>query len=271
MNWLQKNLPLNRANYLLFGIHLIAAIALLGFAFYYKDHDFKIELAWRDRSYQFKARYLVWMAVSFLAITAAFHLWYATSVSYARDAPRGKMYTRWYEYGITATIMAIIIAIVSGVDQVLLLVTLGALAVGIMSTGLWFENVFDGAQQYVSFVPLVVGFGLLAALVFTIFVSYRDRVNENDELHKIDPCVEKVPDWVTWIVIGTLAFYGVFGLVPLVRWYTGWDPIWFEYAYLFLSATAKLYLGAFLGYGVLRRSEAESEPKDCKPPTTVNI
>lgn len=253
MHWIQDNQILQYVNYGLFGLHLIAGLVLLIFAWIRRERNFQIQLFWREKPVEFSARWLVWMAVAFLLITAGFHLWYAWNTHgwYGQHSRQGTMSVRWYEYGITATIMAIIVAIISGVNNVLLVVTIAALAVGIMSTGLWFETIFG---QSMPFIPLIVGFLLLAAIYVAVFVSYRDRVNEANA----DPETEEIPSWITWLVIGTLAFYGVFGIVPVVRWLTNWDPIYFEYAYLALSATAKLYLGAFLGYGVLQRAAAES-------------
>lgn len=247
---------LTKVNYVLSGVHLIAGIALLLFAYRRRDRYFNFELTRGGRTYQVSSRTLVYTAAAFLFITAGFHLFYGLDWGkrYTRGAYAGRQSYRWLEYGITATIMALIIAVISGVTDVYLLVTLGALSVGIMATGLWFETVFSGmSNRFASMIPLLVGFALLLAYVYVVFMSYRDARTLYEAKNS-----ETIPGWITWIVIGTLLFFASFGFVPLVRWFANHKPVYSEYAYMALSAIAKLYLGFFLGYGILQRTDAEN-------------
>lgn len=245
-------------------VHLFAAIALLGFYFWKGDSDFTLKIYSGSTESLLKARYLVWAAALFLAITAGFHFAYANDwFGYRNGAVSGFQYIRWIEYGITATIMAVIVAISSGVNKVNSIVLCAVLTAAIMATGFVFEWLTANKQsKWITLLPLAVGFGLLIWYCIIVYRAYQDRVKES---------ITPVPSWIKWIVIGTLVFFGCFGFVALLRWVTdnatsfykeapswlsGWNPIWFEYMYLVLSLTAKLYLGGFLGYGILARANA---------------
>lgn len=253
MDWYNGQTFLNKVNYGLFGLHLLAGLTLLIFSFFYRDRNFDFELYAGGDTYSIGSKWLVWMAVAFLAITSAFHLWYAIDWKnmYSRSAHAGKQSTRWLEYGITATIMAVIVAIISGIKDVYTLAVLAALTVGIMSTGLWFENIFGVESKLMMAIPLIIGFGLLFVYATIVFFGWRDEKTRIETEES-----EKLPSWITWVVLGTLAFFGSFGIVPVIRYFkSSLNPIWFEYIYLALSAISKLYLGFFLGYGLLQRLE----------------
>lgn len=267
MHFFNNLTTLSKVNYGLSLLHMLGALTLLILAIVYKDRSFNFTINNRllnsvsltDSSkniseysiFSLNSRVLIYMCIAFLAITSAFHLFYALDLRgwYSRNARQGTMSLRWLEYGITATIMGIIIAVLSGVTNLTLIVVLGTVFIATMSTGLWFEQVFDVKFSFKSLIPLFIGFLLLAGYIYSVMISYFDQRKVLESQSK------DIPKWITWVVIGTLGFYGIFGIVPVVRWATNWNPVWFEYAYLFLSAVAKFYLGAFLGYSLTQRTE----------------
>lgn len=247
------NSDINRltwANYILTGIHLVASLALAVLAWIYRDVEFRVNFVRGDRTYNVSGIYLVIAAVAFLFITACFHLFYARSKYYKDKVSSGWQPIRWLEYGITATIMGLIVAAVSGVRDIYLLASLTIIVFGVMTTGYFFEVCFNFHRM--AWIPILIGFLLLIVYSVIIFLVYRDEASK----------VKDLPGWITWIVIGTLIAFGIFGIVPLLQYFGKnffgrWRFLWSEYAYIALSATAKLYLGFLLGWGILRRPADE--------------
>lgn len=237
-------------NYILSGIHLIASVVLLGLALYYRNTEFRFDYLRGERTYNVSGMHLVYLAVAFLFITACFHLFYARSTYYQNSVRKGYQHIRWLEYGITATIMGFIVAVISGVRDIYLISVLTLIVFAIMTTGYFFEIFFNKYKR--AWIPLLIGFVLLAVYATVVFLVYRDEASK----------VEDLPWWVTWIVIGTLIAFGIFGIVPLIQYVAPklgfkWKYLWSEYGYMILSATAKLFLGGLLGYGILRRPADE--------------
>lgn len=261
-------------NFVLTAIHLLAALLIIFLAYREREKCFNFELntslaKWFNEffdinekcrikdnnecntTYNLSSRVLVWLCIAFLFITSLFHVIYGINYKniYADNAFTGRQSLRWIEYGITATIMAFIIAVISGVNNVFILGILVLHIIAVMATGWWFEKTFNDNGK--GWIPILVGFGLLSVYTVIVFVSYlraRDKYNqENPD--------ETLPQWITWIVIGTLIFFGCFGIVPVIRKIFNHEPIYSEYAYMVLSLTSKVYLGAFLAYGLLQRDE----------------
>lgn len=236
-----------KINYLLFGLHLIAGLVLVGLALFRNSKGLPFKITLGEREWNFGPKVLVYWAAAFLLITCGVHLFYALNYNnmYLSQVNRGHNMYRWVEYSITANIMAFIIAIFARITDGYLLLAIFAIVTGIMFTGMWFESV----TGIMSLVPIVVGFILFAVFAFIIFMKYRDEVSKVEV---------NVPNWLQWVVIGTLVFYGIFGVVPILR-YLGFldDKYWYEYSYLGLSLVSKLFLGSLLGYGAFFGDAAE--------------
>jgi len=243
MNW----------NLILAAIHLIAGIGLFVYGYLNRDIDFTFPLHMGAKEYSLKGIYIVYAASAFLVITGLFHLFYSQSSFYAHEVATGRQRLRWLEYGITATIMVVIIAIISGVRDLYTIIALAGLSFGIMMTGLWFESVPLNHTE--SWIPIGVGFAMLAVVVYIILYNFFDEKkryeSENNEI---------LPQWITWSVIGTLGFFSIFGIVPILQKFKSSInlPISYEHIYMLLSATAKLYLGGLLGYGLIKRIQSEN-------------
>lgn len=246
-------LTLTKTNTILAIIHALAAVALMGFAIMRKERSFDYKLKTGDKEYTIQSLWIVYTAVAFLGITSLVHIFYASNIGeiYSNGVSQMKQYVRWFEYGITATIMAVIIALISGVKNIYTLGILGALIVLVMGTGFWFEYMYTKNWKWSIFLPLIVGFGLLAVYIFIVMKSFFDAKKEYEEKEN----GKTLPSWITWSVIGTLGFFSVFGFVPLLKLFFNIENMTYEYIYLGLSLTAKLYLGFFLGWGLLQRTE----------------
>lgn len=255
--FLEKYLTLTKTNIILAIAHALAAIVLLVFAIMRKDRSFDYKLKAGDKELTIQSLWIVYAAVAFLAITSLVHILYASNIYefYSKGVSEMKQSVRWIEYAITATIMAVIIALISGVKTINTLIGLGALIALVMGTGAWFEYMYTDDWNWSIFAPLIVGFGLLAVYIFIVMKSFFDAKKEYEEKEKAKGSDKTLPSWITWSVIGTLGFFSIFGVVPLLKLIFKISNMWYEYIYLFLSLTAKLYLGFFLGWGLLQRTE----------------
>lgn len=193
------------------------------------------------------------MVVAFFVVTAIAHALYAADVSqfYSNAVRAQNSWFRWIEYGISATIMVVVISITAGVKDVYTVGCLAALTAVIMATGQWFET----SPPKHRIVPLVVGFGALAVIWAVVIASYLDRVAELED----DPDAPPIPKWIIGAVVTTLVFFSLFGAVPVVAMYWKVPYEKTEMAYLVLSATAKISLAGFLAYGLGERSRASNE------------
>lgn len=190
------------------------------------------------------------LIISFFAITAGFHLFYYLNPNdlYLKSVKNGNNYFRWIEYSITATMMLVIIAVLSGVKDVqnyFLLVTSGF---GMIWTGQWYET-GDPTNRWVS---ILVGFILLLGAFQVILNSFRARLAEAQSAGF------NLPSWLWATVIVLFIFYASFGFVPIAQNLFGGNYRTYEKTYLTLSLTSKATLGILVAYGFGQRSKAQN-------------
>jgi len=190
------------------------------------------------------------LIVTFFAITAGFHLLYAVNPGdiYINGVLRGNNYLRWIEYGISATMMIVIIALLSGVKDINNYVLLIVSAIAIMSTGQWFET----AKGNGKWIPIIVGFVVMLGVFSVIFSSFSRRIKEGKEAGF------KPPTWLYAIVIVMFIFYSSFGFVPIAQMIFKGNNRKYEYSYLTLSLVSKVSLGMLVAVGFGSRQSAEN-------------
>jgi hypothetical protein len=261
---------LQKYNMILFIIHLILMIV---FMIYFKailksdsspsrinltlyEHIFRFDsnsktfIPRNQESFEFKESTISNLIVSFFGITAAFHLFYALNPNnlYLNAVKNGNNYFRWIEYSITATIMIVIIAILSGVKDVQNYFMLISSAFAMIWTGQWFET----ADKNNRFASIIVGFVLLAGAFQVILASFRARLKE------AQAAGFNLPAWLWMTVIILFIFYASFGFVPIAQSTFGGDYRTYEKTYLTLSIASKASLGMLVAYGFGQRSKAEN-------------
>ena len=141
---------------------------LLGLAWYYRNTEFRIKYNRGDRVYNVSGLHIVYLAVVFLFITACFHLYYARSSDYIMNVRNGYQPIRWFEYGITATLMGFIVAVISGVRDIYLIAALTSIVFAIMTTGYFFEIFFSKYSN--SLIPVLIGFAFITCLFCNSFL-----------------------------------------------------------------------------------------------------
>lgn len=262
--------PLRRYNFILFIIHILIIVALLIYFARINDPDKQANYVNLDLfNHAFKINStasffeviskkvltvtedsVIALIITFFAVTAGFHLLYALNpCNVYLDAIRnGNNFMRWIEYGVSATIMIVIISLLSGVKDIKNYLLLVVSSVAIMSTGQWFETA-TGKSKWI---PILVGFAVMAGVFATIFTSFKERLDE------AKTAGFRPPAWlygVVWVMFG---FYASFGFVPVAQMVFGGNYRKYEYAYLTLSLVSKASLGLLVAVGFGQRTQADN-------------
>jgi hypothetical protein len=194
------------------------------------------------------------LIVSFFVITAAFHLLYALNPGniYLNAVMNGNNFMRWIEYSITATIMIVIIALLSGVKDLRTYFIIVTSAIAMIYTGQMFETSKGGLR----WVPIIIGFVLLIGIWFIIISYFNSALNSVNEFNKENGTSQTVPSWLYAVVYVLLFFYALFGLVPVTQTIFGGNYRRYEYFYLTLSLVSKATLGILVAVGFGQRLKA---------------
>lgn len=195
------------------------------------------------------------LIVSFFAITAGFHLLYALNPGnvYLNAVKNGNNFMRWIEYSITATMMIVIIALISGVKDLRSYFILITSAIAMIYTGQMFET----SSGPLRWIPIIVGFVLLIGIWVVIIGSFNSAIDSVNDFNKKTGSSENIPSWLYAVVYVLLFFYALFGLVPITQTIFGGNYRRYEYFYLTLSLVSKATLGILVGYGFGQRLQAE--------------
>lgn len=204
-----------------------------------------------------------WLIGLFFGVTAVAHLYYATNAfgtklyeSHVRV--QGQNPVRWIEYGISATIMIIIIATLSGVKDfdALLFIIFGTVVV--MGQGAIVEHqvAVRGAKWNDATVwqSTAIGWAMLTLIFVVIMTNFSKRLNE------VDSFGIPIPKWLIFVSLPMIAWFASFGIVQLVQLIKGGAYIKYEFAYTVLSLASKLFLGIWVAVGFSQRSANETNP-----------
>lgn len=207
------------------------------------------------------------MLCIFFFITGAFHLFYAYSESYGgesglyRTAITNKNnYFRWIEYSITSTLMLYVIALISGIKDSNIYITLAMNNVAMIYMGQLIETmVQDQNNPYLWIIPTVISWGLLISEWAVIIRDFQRRIskvstfinsNQNSSLTNN----ASIPSWIQYTIYILAFFFICFGFISLAGclfYKDQYDSI--EYAYIIASFIAKATLGVFIAYGTGQR------------------
>lgn len=220
-------------------VHLVQAIAVLWLA-----NDFAVPVTAAfldgppgtpagDPSTLFEVRF-GWAIAAFLLLAAIDHLLMAApgvNAWYERQLGRGVNPARWSEYSVSATVMVLLIAMLTGINDVFALIGLAGANVAMILFGHRMERVNDGSST-TDWQPF--WFGCIAGIVPWIAIT----------LAIVGAEVEYggVPTFVFAIFVSLFVLFNSFAVNQALQ-YRGVGP-WRSYrfgesAYLVLSLTAK--------------------------------
>jgi hypothetical protein len=187
---------------------------------------------------------LLWLIFAFHILSALFQGYTGFSRDYVTNIKqRGVNPLRFVEYSLSATIMLVCIALVSGIDEFYAMLAVASLTFVTMMLGLIAELLFDDqlvdrlTTRRIGWIAHLTGWvTMLSAYVGVILKQYFVSVRESD----VGP-----PDWVTVAIFVVFGLYNIFGVTQFVQ-------LWYKYPlHLFF------------------KPECVPDPKDPKDPKKV--
>jgi len=214
---------------------------------------------------------IIYGCLFFFAITAFAHLFYYTdgfkTGAYTKVILQGWNPYRWAEYGVSASVMSVLIGYVLGITEFPMLANLALITAGMQASGYVVESAL---RQPIINRDVVLGATVGGWLLFTamwgpLLYTFWSRVNDVNLNYKgiIDSASGKplkVPNFVWFIVAIQLYNYASFGLIQLKQVRAAFKdmPISFpkiEADYLKLSFAGKLGLASGIAYGLVFRTK----------------
>ena len=211
------------------------------------------------------------LVLAFFGVTAVAHTLYATDFFgagwYSAAIARGWNPYRWVEYGISASIMSVLVSSFSGVREISAVGLIAGGTAAMQGCGFLVERALSAkAPDYTAAVgATVVGWLLLVAAWAAILRSFALAVTDVNEANIItDGKKITLPSWLWGIGVVQAVFFSSFGLVQLAhargvaRASASGKRFNFagtESAYLALSLAAKATLGGVIAYGLVGRNE----------------
>lgn len=183
---------------------------------------------------------------TFLWLAAADHLLTAGPLRgwYERRIGEGRNPARWAEYSVSASLMVVLIALLSGINEAAALIGLFGASAAMILFGDLMERM-STAGESVTWRPFI--YGCLAGVVPWIAIGLQLVVAGSEG---------EIPTFVIAIFISLFALYNLFGLNQWLQ-YRGFGPwrsyVFGERVYLLLSLVAKsalawqVYQGALAG------------------------
>ena len=194
---------------------------------------------------------LGWIIIAFHLLSFVFQLFAAITdytgpiygYKYSDMIKTNKNPLRFIEYSISASLMLIAIALINGVTDINLIISIGVLTGSCQLCGLAVEYVDDKPTKW-----LIHGIGWIQFLWAYGIVGYAffKSVDASNRSGGITP-----PSFVYVIVFVLFALYSSFGFVQLAELLTPLNPYTKETTYVVLSLTAKLLLGWMIFSNVL--------------------
>jgi hypothetical protein len=188
------------------------------------------------------------LVASFLFISAFAHLvltlpgvyqWYV------RNLRLGINYARWYEYALSASVMIVVIAMLTGMYDLGSLILIFALTAAMIFFGLQMEVQNQGAAR-VNWMPFVLGSvaGIIPWIVIGLYL-----------LAPASRSIGDVPTFVYGIYISLFVWFNMFAVNMFLQYRKigSWrDYVFGERMYIVLSLTAKSALAWQVFAGTLR-------------------
>ncbi len=200
------------------------------------------------------------LLTSFYIITSLAHAFYAFSGPYYYNnaISSGNNWMRWIEYGITSSMMVVIVARFAGISDRSALYTIGSANSAVMIMGQITEMSLQKGDKKTAWTATLVGWWITMWIwVSCIIPKFRQSISE------LQAAGIPIPDFVKWVVWAQFIFFICFGVVQLSQLssvkgdndeerkqsYLANYPK-YESVYIALSLVAKTVLGSSMIYGL---------------------
>ena len=166
---------------------------------------------------------IFWMTVAFTVVTLCAHIFYASNVNnlYVSALESGKNPYRWFEYGLSASLMLSVLSVLSGNRNKQLFVLMFVATFSQMLQGYCIESaVANGGSIVDKVVPLVVGWVLLIGTWYIIYDKwYRSLNYAFDAVAYCDTVLdapsERPPAFIKHLLNVVFVLFSSFGIVNL--------------------------------------------------------
>lgn len=202
------------------------------------------------------------LIAAFFLITSLFHFAYFLGDSgkntwYTNMVKRGWNPIRWIEYSITASIMAVILALCATVQDASTLLLIVGATISIMLLGLGVERSLLNKDIVLAALLEKIGWILQITVFVVVGLAFVGTIQAVNEKLKSEAAKQVIPDWVYVLLVAELIFFASFGFVSTVqvyREYKGKNTQFttYETAYHLLSLGAKLTLGWLFYFGATK-------------------
>ena len=186
-------------------------------------------------------------------ITALFHLYYYKSNNYYKEVAKGYNRYRWVEYGITATLMIFVLAVISGIKELYTTLLLVCSSIVLMSFGYFFEMNKD---KKVKLSALIMGF-FIFTYTWGIFWG-----NFIPNLLSAKEAGYDIPGWVYGVLTPMIFWWLSFGIIAILNFKAykkkDYDFKRYERYYILLSYFSKAFMGYYLTFGLTRDAAEKS-------------
>lgn len=269
-----NSLKLSKLNYYAFWLHLLSAIGVaIAFGVLKKEINFNTTLYTykvtniqgdrnQDVTFDFgensphievKSYSLQALVAIIFFITALFHYYYYKSKNYYKEISRGYNRYRWVEYGITATLMIFVLALISGIKELYTVLFLVCSSIVLMSFGYFFEMSKD---RKVKLSALIMGFFIFTYSWAVFLANFFPNIQSTKDLGF------EIPSWVYAVLLPMIFWWFSFGLVAILNFRAykkkGYDYSRYEKYYIFLSFMSKAFMGYYLTFGLTRDAAERS-------------
>ena len=250
----RKFVVLKRFNLVMFVVHIFQVFLML-----YLSKSFKLPVT---RSYPFfdsttmsitpaaETMFEIQIApliALFLLISAAAHIFIGTILyeKYVKHLKNGMNPYRWYEYSISASLMIVVIAMLTSIYDFGMLLALFTLTAVMNLMGLMME-MYNQKTEKTNWTAYIIG--CIAGIVpwIVIFISLLGGISDSGE---------SVPDFVIWIFVTIAIFFNLFAINMVLQYKKigKWqDYLYGEKVYIILSLVAKSALAWQVFAGTLR-------------------
>jgi hypothetical protein len=189
---------------------------------------------------------LSYLVAAFLFLSALAHLLISTVFydSYVAYLEKGMNPYRWYEYSVSASVMIVVIAMLAGIWDLNLLISLFSLVAVMNLMGLMMElhNQTTESTDWTSY-WIGVFAGVVPWIVIAITILETSASGQG-----------QIPDFVIVIYVSIAIFFNLFAINMVLQYKEIWrweDYLYGERAYVVLSLVAKSVLAWQVFFGAL--------------------
>ena len=204
-----------------------------------------------DQRFNISTQTIQILIVVMFCVAGLFHLFYYTNGFYTRlylaDIRSGYNRYRWLEFSITSSIMVFILSVLAGIKDLYTIILTCVMIASACGFGFFIERSKLKSDKTIG---LFSGGGVIATILAILYSSYFSLRDETKDKGG------KNEDWVMGVLIGSGIIFVISGLLTIlyVGGYQveGFNYVFYEKLYTYISFLSKAYLGYYTFFGILK-------------------